>query len=63
MHAIELYRYIGKKYVEPLYVEVLPIFYEKLYIKENPNIELIEYDKYIDKRVEKNKKRTNMAAF
>ena len=51
VHAIELYGYIGKKYVEPIYVEVLPIFYEKLYIKENPSIGLEKYNEYVDERI------------
>ena len=47
-HAIEFYKNMGKKYKPDKYVEVLPMMFELLYIKEHPNKELEEYEKYLN---------------
>ena len=36
------------------------LFYEKLYIRENPSIDLLEYDKYIDTVIEKSRKKEHI---
>ena len=57
IHAIELYKNIGKKYEQKDTEETLPMLYEQLYYLENPNKELeiylIELNKKITKKSSK----------
>ncbi len=47
-HGIENYLKLGKKFKKDITIEALPLLYEKIYINENPNEELIKYSKYLD---------------
>ena len=49
VHMIELYYYLNKEYIDNPYKEVLPMFFEKLYVLEDPNLSLDDYNDYIDK--------------
>jgi len=48
VHAIVLYRYINKKAKIGIDVEVLPMFYEKIYINEHNSSELIKYEEQLN---------------
>lgn len=47
-HAIMAYDKLGKKFDVTDDAEVLPMFYEKLFVLEKPSNELIEYKNYLD---------------
>lgn len=55
-HGIEFYKKIGKPYKPDITVETLPLLYERLYIMENPSIELENYGKYLDNLILKESK-------
>lgn len=44
IHAIMLYKYMGREYEPDIDREVLPMFYEKLYILENDSRELRDFE-------------------
>ena len=48
IHFYLLYKKIGKKFIIGLDAEVLPILYEKIYILENPSVELLSYEEYLN---------------
>lgn len=50
-HGLMLYKYLGKKYKQPNYCEVLPILLEKIYIEENPNEELYKFENNLNRRI------------
>lgn len=51
IHAIILYKNINKKVNIGIDKEVLPMLYEKIYINENNNPILIEYEKKLNKLI------------
>ena len=51
VHAIEFYNKIGKPYKRDKTTETLPLLYEKIYILENNNPDLIAYGKYLDSKI------------
>ena len=53
IHAIELYKNIGKKYEQKDTEETLPMLYELLYYLENPNKELEAYLTELNKKITK----------
>lgn len=53
IHLFLLYPKLGKKCKIGLDKEVLPIFYEKVYIQENPTPQLIEYHEYLNSFIKK----------
>lgn len=55
VHAIEMYYNLGKKWIERDDTEVLPIFFEKIYIRENPSTELLKYEEYLNNCILSNK--------
>ena len=54
IHLSQLYPRLRKKYKLDIDKEILPIFYEKLYISENRTKNLIEYEKYLNEIILKN---------
>jgi len=54
IHAIELYKKIGKKFKEDNLKEILPMLYERIYIKENPSKKLEEHLKFLNKKINEN---------
>ena len=48
VHGIVGYKYLGKKFKPSIYIETLPILYEKIYIDEMNDPALYEYGKYLD---------------
>ena len=62
VHTLLAYNYLNKKFKLNDDCEILPKFYEKLYVLENNNKGLIEYEKFLDKAaLESNDKRYIMA--
>jgi len=51
VHGVELYQCLGKRYHESITKEALPMLYEKLYLLENPSIELTAYLNYLDSKI------------
>lgn len=51
IHAIMMYKFINKKVNIGIDKEVLPMLYEKIYINENNNPILIEYEKKLNKLI------------
>lgn len=51
VHVFLMYHYIGKKCDIGMDIEVLAIFYEKLYVLENNNPELDKYSNYLDSKI------------
>lgn len=51
VHVLLMYPYIGKKCDIGRDIEVLAIFYEKLYVLENNNPELDKYSNYLDSKI------------
>ena len=54
VHAISLYPSIDKKVDIGIDIEVLPMFFEKIYINEINNPKLIEYEKKLNKLIDLN---------
>lgn len=52
VHGIECYKKLGKWFEKDVTIEVLPMFYEKLYMLENASEELLEYCKYLDEYID-----------
>ena len=48
VHLFSIYNKLGKKYKKDISEEVLPIFYEKLFVLENGNSNLNNYEKQLD---------------
>lgn len=48
VHGIVGYKYLGKKFEPSIYIETLPIFYERIYINEMNDPDLYEYGQYLD---------------
>lgn len=48
MHAIQLYKQLGKKIKPQTTNQSIAMLYEKLYLEENPNTELKEYISVLD---------------
>ncbi len=62
VHTLLAYNYLNKKFKLNDDCEILPKFYEKLYVLESNNKGLIEYEKFLDKAaLESNEKRYIMA--
>ena len=68
MVAMNIYTYVnslfllpqvGRKYNEDIYGKTLALFYQKLYILENKNYELVELEKLIDSYLLKDGSLTN----
>lgn len=53
IQAIHAYKNLGKKYIPNIESEILAIYYERLFIKENPDEELEKYLNHIYKSIEK----------
>ncbi len=53
VHGIISYNYLGKKYSIGNDAEVLPMMFEKLYILESNNPELMDYGKSLDSMISK----------
>ena len=51
IHFILLYNQLGKKYKIEKDKEILPLYYEKLYIEENKNKELLDYYHYLNESI------------
>ena len=56
MHGIELYKKLNQKVYITEECEILPILYEKIYIEEKQDEELINYQKKIDDTIDKTDK-------
>lgn len=56
IHAIELYKRIGKKYEQKETEETLPILYELLYFEENPSKELEHHLIYLNSKINNDSK-------
>ncbi len=54
VHAFLLYSKLGTKYKVSIDQEVLPIFFEKVYMLEYPSLELTEYKKYLNQLIKEN---------
>lgn len=54
IHFYLLYKKIGKECIIGIDSEVLPILYEKIYILENSNEELLKYEEYLNKYITNN---------
>lgn len=54
IHLVLVYPHLNKKYQLGKDIEILPIYYEKIFIKENKTKELEEYEKYLDDIILKN---------
>ena len=54
IHLVLVYPHLNKKYQLGKDIEILPIYYEKIFIKENNTKELEEYAKYLDDIILKN---------
>ncbi|MBQ8193152.1 MAG: hypothetical protein IJZ46_03675 [Bacilli bacterium] len=48
IHALLFYNKLGKYFEIGPEIEILPLFYERLYILENPTEELIKYKEFLD---------------
>lgn len=55
IHLLLIYNRIGKKCTIGIDKEVLPIYYERIFIRENKTKELINYYKYLNNYIEKSK--------
>lgn len=51
VQALLLLERVGKWVIDDSYNEILPLFYQKLYIIRNYNEELATYDKYLEQRL------------
>ena len=54
VHTLCSYKYLNKKFKLSNYCEVLPIFYEKLYVMELNNDKLNKYEEFLDQSVIRN---------
>ncbi len=62
VHLLLTYPYLNKKIKLGLDKEVLPIYYEKVYINENKSEYLSNYSKYLDQKIiENNQKEYTLA--
>ena len=62
IHAIELYKNIGKKYQQKDTEETLPMLYEQLYYLENPYKELERYLIELNNKITKNSSKSYQIA-
>ena len=53
-HAIEFYYDIGKKFKKDKYVEVLPMMFELIYIREHYSKELEDYENFLNSCISRN---------
>ena len=53
-HAIEYYSKIGKKFKKDEYVEVLPMMFELIYIREHYSKELLDYENFLNNCISRN---------
>ena len=51
IHGIMLYEKLGKKYKPGIDIEILPMLYEKLYVLENSNNELIQFEDSLNQKI------------
>lgn len=51
VQALLLVERVEKRIIDDSYNEILPLFYQKLYIVRNYNEELATYDKYLEQRL------------
>ncbi len=49
VHTLNVYERLNKKFKTSIYDEILPIFYEKLFVLENSNPKLNNYERFLDK--------------
>ena len=59
VHLLLFYPYLNKKCILGQDIEVLPIYFERVYIEENPTKELLDYYEYLNKSI----KNTNVIEY
>ena len=59
-HGIENYQKLGKRFEKDITIETLPLLYEKIYIQETGDEELVKYGKFLDDSIREKDDKENL---